>query len=406
MLRFFLLFLLFASLLFGKVQLGIERLLQEPEYLELLKGKRVGLITNHTAINSKNRSTLSEVKACSSIKLVALFAPEHGIDGRVHAGEDIDHTKDPDGLPIYSLHGKTRRPTDKMLKEVDILLFDIQDVGSRPYTYMSTLFYVMEEAAKKKMRVIVADRPNPLGGECVDGLMLEEKWRSFIGYANVPYCHGMTAGELAQFFNEEYSVHCDLVVIPMKGWKRSMTFQDTGLSWIPTSPNIPEPDTPFYFPVTGLIGELQLANIGVGYTLPFKVVGAPWIDAEKFAKALNDQKFAGVYFQPTHYRPFWGTYKEKECHGILIMIKNKKTFKPVETQYLILGMLKSLYPKEFSKMMKELEERKEMFCKANGTEEVFRILKEEKFAVYTLRKMCQDARKLFLEKRKAFLLYD
>lgn len=406
MLKLLCIFLLSISCLSAKVTLGIDRLLEEKEFKEVLKGKKVGLITNHTAINDKIRTTADLLKEDRDIKLIALFAPEHGITGLVHAGEDVEHSKDKDGLPIHSLHGATRRPTEKMLKGVDVLIFDIQDIGSRSYTYISTLFYIMEEAAKKKIKVIVLDRPNPLGGQCVDGLMLEPKWRSFVGYINVPYCHGMTVGELAQFFNQEYKIKCDLVVIPMKGWTRSMTFQDTELTWIPTSPQIPEADSPFFYPTTGLIGELQIANIGVGYTLPFKVVGAPWIDATKFAKSLNEQNFPGVHFQPTHYRPFFGTYKDKDCHGVLIIIKNKKTFKPVETQYLILGILKSLYPTQFKNALKEQESRKDMFCKVNGTEEVFRILKEDTYTVYKLRKMCQQARKEFLVTRKPYLLYD
>jgi len=176
------------------------------------------------------------------------------------------------------------------------LLFDVQDIGTRSYTFISTLFYCMEEAAKASIPFIVLDRPNPMGGIVVDGPLLDEEWRSFLGYIKVPYCHGMTIAELALFFNEEYKVGCKLTVIPMRGWKRTMVFTQTGLPWMPTSPQIPEADTPFFYPATGLIGHCSIVNIGIGYTLPFKLVGAPWVEAEKFADALNQQKLPGVYF--------------------------------------------------------------------------------------------------------------
>src|SRR5262249_42005534 len=187
----------------------------------------------------------------------------------------------------------------------------------------------------------------PMHGLTVDGPLLEEKWRSFIGYVNVPYCHGMTIGELARFFNEEYQVNCKLTVIPMRGWERSMSFSDTGLTWVPPSPNVPEPDTPLYCPSTGLLGELSISNIGIGFSLPFKVVGAPWIKAEEFAEKLNGQKLPGIHFQPFYYKPFWGLYKGIHCQGVLLRITDAKTYRPLAVQYLILGLLKSLYPKEF-----------------------------------------------------------
>jgi uncharacterized protein YbbC (DUF1343 family) len=291
-----------------------------------------------------------------------------------------------------------------MLKGIDVIIFDIQDIGSRSYTYISTLFYVMEEAAKKKIPVIVTDRPNPLGGKMVDGLLLDPKWRSFVGYINVPYCHGMTIGELALFFNQEYQVNCSLTVIPMKGWKRSMTFSDTGLHWIPTSPHIPEPDTPFFYPTTGILSELQFVNTGIGYTLPFKVVGAPWIKSGEFAGKLNALNFPGVFFQPFHYCPFFGSLKNKNCEGVKIIITDSSVYLPVTTQYLIIGMLKSLYPKQFKEGLKDMKNRREMFTKVNGSEEVYRIITEEQYAIYELKALCQRDREIFLPIRKRYLL--
>jgi len=277
------------------VQVGLERIFS-PEYASLLKNKRIGLITNHTAVDSQLQSSIELFKANSkgAYTLAALFGPEHGIYGYGYAEEKIANGKDKDGIPIYSLHGKTRRPTEQMLQDIDLLVFDIQDIGSRSYTYISTMFYSMEEAAKLKIPMVVLDRPNPINGVVVDGPLLDENCRSFVSYISVPYCHGMTVGELAQFFNKEYKVGCNLTVVPMKGWQRSMSFHDTGLPWIPTSPHSPEADSALYYPATGILGELQMVNIGVGYTLPFKCVGAPWIDGEAFAEQLNAQNFPGV----------------------------------------------------------------------------------------------------------------
>jgi len=390
----------------ASVSVGADQVF-EGNYDNLFKGRRVGLITNHTAVNSEMRSTIDLFKTKAKEKgftLTTLFGPEHGIHGACYAETGVDHQKDSDGIPIYSLHGKTRRPSKDMLKNVDILVYDIQDIGSRSYTYVSTLFYVMEVAAKNKIPVVVLDRPNPINGLVVDGPMLDAKWRSFVGYINVPYCHGMTVGELASFFNTEYRIGCKLQVVPMKGWQRSMTFHDTGLPWVPTSPNIPDIDTPCYYPATGILGELQIVNIGVGYTLPFKVVGAPWIHANTFAKHLNAQKFPGVRFYPFHYRPFFGRFSGEDCQGVLIDVYDTKTFKPVATQYLILGILKGLYPSRFRQAMAGVKDRIKMFNKVNGTEEIYRILSEEKYVVWKLKAVHQKERDQFKERRKKYLI--
>lgn len=337
--------------------------------------------------------------------LVALFAPEHGLDGKTYASKEVTNAKDKDGIPIYSLHGATRRPTEQMLKNIDLLIYDIQDIGSRSYTYVNTLFYVMEEASKHKIPILVLDRPNPINGKMVDGPMMQEQWRSFLGYVNVPYCHGMTVGELARFFNEEYKIKAQLTVIKMSGWERRMSFQETGLPWVPASPHIPEPTTPLYYPATGLLGELSLVNIGIGYSLPFKLVGAPWIDANKFAEALNKQKFPGVHFEPFHYRPFFGKFAHKDCQGVLIVITDRETFRPVTTQYMIMGILKNLYPKEFKEGLAAGKAKLDIFNKANGTDEVYKLMSETPHIVWPLRALHQEQRDAFLALRKKYLLY-
>jgi uncharacterized protein YbbC (DUF1343 family) len=405
--RLFLLLCLFALSSLQALEVGADVLLSG-QYDQLLKGKRIGLVTNQTALNRNRCHTIDLLKAHAKSKgfqLVALFAPEHGINGSAHASEDIAHDKD-DNIPIYSLHGATRRPTKEMLQNIDLLLYDIQDIGSRSYTYVSTLCYAMEEAAKYNVPVVVLDRPNPINGLIVDGPMLEENLRSIVGYINVPYCHGMTVGELASFFNTEYQVGCSLTVIPMRGWKRSMTFQDTDLTWIPTSPNIPEASTPWFYPATGILGELQMVSIGIGYTLPFKVIGAPWINADVFAERLNTQKPPGVTFIPFHFKPFSGKFSQQNCQGVLLTITDPKLYKPVQVQYLIIGMLKSLYPIPFADALERSENRREMFAKVNGTDEVYRIISTDRYIVWPLKALHKKEGQIFLKKRQKYLIAD
>lgn len=386
--------------LWSQVSPGVD-VFFEGEHLSLIKDKRVGILTNHTGVDGQMRSTLQRFLDCAQV--TAIFSPEHGLKGQHYAWESVKHG-DEKGIALYSLHGETRRPKPEMLKDIDVLIYDIQCTGVRAYTYPTTLFYTMEEAAKLGIEVIVLDRPNPINGLVVDGPMLEEKWRSYIGYINVPYCHGMTIGELSRFFNEEYKIGCKLKVIPMKGWERSMSYRDTGLAWIPPSPNIPEPDTPLFSSSTGILGELHIINIGIGFTLPFKVVGAPWISANEFAEKLNAQKLPGVHFQPFHFRPFYGLYKGIDCQGVLIQITDTKIYRPLSVQYLLLGMLKSLYPKEFSKRLADMGS-KDVFCKANGTEAVYEIILKEKYPAWKLIELHKAEREAFLETRKKYLLY-
>ena len=216
----------------------------------------------------------------------------------------------------------------------------------------------------------------------------------------------MTAGELATFFNSEYKIGCDLKVVPMKGWKRGMSFKDTGLAWIPTSPHIPESDTPIFYASTGILGELEIVNIGVGYTLPFQVVGAPWIDADKFAKKLNEQKLSGVHFLPFHYRPFYGSLKGKECHGVLIRVTNIKLYRPLAVQYLLMGVLKTLYPKETDGSLKKISDsKKRLFCCANGNKKIYHYMLSKGYVAWKMIEHQKEEREQFKKKRKKYLIY-
>ncbi len=399
-------FLCSFSTLFSypKVDLGIDVFFKE--HKNLIKNKKVALIVNQTSVNKYLRPTLEIfLDNAKDYKVTKLFALEHGINGIHLAGEKVDHSKIKN-IQIFSLHGKTRRATKEMLKNVDVIVYDIQEIGCRPYTFATSLFYIMEEAAKYKIKVIVLDRPNPINGTTTDGPMLQEKFRSFLGYINIPYCHGMTIGELALFFNAEYKVNCNLKVIPMKNWKRSMSYKDTGLHWIPTSPNIPESDTPIYCASTGILGELELVNIGIGYTLPFKIVGAPWINAERFSNNLNKQNLPGVKFIPYYFKPFYGAYRNKNCEGIKIIITNKKTYRPLAVQYLLIGMLKSLYPTIVNDKIKNHSKAKiRTFCLVNGNEEIYNFLKNEKYAAWKMIQFEEDKVKEFRAKKKKYLLY-
>lgn len=385
------------------VTVGVDHLFKTQT--QLLKGKCIGLITNHTAINADHLTSVQLFKANQAkvgYKLKALFAPEHGLTGIAHAAELVADDLDEGGIPIYSLHGTSRRPAPHMLKGIDLLVYDIQDIGSRSYTYISTLFYVMEAASAQKIPVMVLDRPNPINGLTVDGPMLEEGFRSFVGYINVPYCHGLTVGELAQLFNQEYKIGCQLKVVPMQGWKRTMTFKETGLPWVPLSPHVPEPDTPLYYPTTGLLGELKMVNMGVGYTLPFKVIGAPWLDADLLATKLNEQGYPGVYFMPFHYKPFFGHFKQEVCHGVLIQVTDPQTFLPVTTQYLLMGMLKTLYSEEFLKALTLEKKEEDFFNKVCGTGEVLKVIRQEKYISWKLRDLHRKEREEFIAKRQKY----
>lgn len=396
--------LFFQFLLYSDVRVGVDLFLENS--LHLLKGKKVGLITNQSAVNKDLYTTFDLLRRNAKEYILAgVFTPEHGYYGDAYAWEKIDHHHK-EGIPFYSLHGECRRPTKEMLKQIDVLVYDIQDIGSRSYTFLSTLFYCMEEAAKNRIPFIVFDRPNPMGGVVVDGLLTEEKWRSFLGYINIPYCHGMTIGELAKLFNCEYKVGCQLTVISMEGWKRGMCFSDTKLPWVPTSPQIPEPDTPFYYPTTGIIGHFSLASIGVGYTLPFKLIGAPWIQAEAFAMALNEHNLPGVFFQPYYFRPFFGKFKLENCQGVRVVVTDSSQFLPFTTQITIMGVIKNLYPHHFEKSLGQMiasANKKDVFNKLNGTEKVLEILSNERYVIWKLRELCLQARKQFQPIREKYL---
>ncbi|KOR78698.1 DUF1343 domain-containing protein [Peribacillus frigoritolerans] len=328
-----------------KVSPGIEVLLKEEK--NVLSGKKVGLITNPTGIDSKLTSIVDLLHDDPDINLTALFGPEHGVRGDAQAGASVEYYIDEKtGLPVYSLYGKTKKPTPEMLKDVEVLVFDIQDVGTRYYTYIYTMAYAMEAAKENDIPFIVLDRPNPQGGESVDGPVLEPEFSSFVGLYPIPLKHGMTVGELATLFNKEFKIGADLKVIKMKGWKRDMDYDDTGLPFVLPSPNMPTVSTTFVYPATGLIEGTNVSE-GRGTTKPFELIGAPYINSDELAGKLNALRLPGVKFRAASFTPTFSKHAGKLSHGVEIYITDREEFKAVPTGLHIIKTIQDLYPGDF-----------------------------------------------------------
>ena len=327
----------------ARVLTGIDVL--ERDGFKQLAGMKLGLVTNHTGRDREGRLTIDVISKAPGVKLVALFAPEHGIRG--FADEKVSDSRDEaTGLPIYSLYGETRRPTSEQLKDLDAVVFDIQDVGVRFYTYISTLGYVMEEAVKAHLPVFVLDRPNPLGGVNVEGALADADKLSFTAYHTIPVRHGLTIGELAQLFNQQRKIGCDLHVIKMEGWQRSMWYDETNLTWINPSPNMRSLTEATLYPGVGLL-ETTNVSVGRGTDTPFEVVGAPWIRGDKLAESLNQRAIPGVRFVPLGFTPKASVFKDEPCGGVNIIITDRATFKPVLAGIEIATALRRLYPSEW-----------------------------------------------------------
>lgn len=335
-----------------RVTPGVEVLFQEEEYLDLLRGKRVGLVTNATGVDSKLNSTIDLLHDHPEIDLVALYGPEHGVRGEAAGGVRIsDYVDERTGITVFSLYGATRRPNDEMLADVEIMVYDIQDVGASSYTYIYTMAFAMEECGRRDIPFVVLDRPNPVGADYVDGPVLntsEFETRSFIGYYDIAYMYGLTPGETAMMFNEDYNeVKVDLTVVPMKGYERWMRQWDTGLPFVPTSTHIPDAKHSFYYSLTGIVGEIRAAmSIGVGFTLPFETFAAPWIDRDELTQAIRDREIPGLMARPISYTPFYATYAGEEIQGVHLYISNYRTIRPVTAQVHMMEILQALYPEE------------------------------------------------------------
>ena len=358
-----------ASISAATVQTGIEVL--RADGFKLLKGKRVGLTTNPTGVDSNLKSTIDILWEAENVNLVALYGPEHGVRGNVHAGDVVDNEVDKKtGLKMYSLYGKTKKPNKEMMDEIDVMVYDIQDNGCRSYTYISTMGMLMEACIEHGKELIVLDRPNPLGGEKIEGCLVEDGYISFVSQFKIPYLYGQTPGELALYLNAtDYENKCNLTVVKMKGWERDMTWDETGLEWVVASPHVPHGQSAIFYPVTGIFGEFGYISIGVGYTLPFEVMGAPWISADTLAEAMNALELPGLEFRPIYYKPYYSTFQGELCQGVQIHILDYEKARLSEVQFLVVQELMRLWPeKDWFQLCNQ--KRFGMFDKVCGTNKI------------------------------------
>jgi uncharacterized protein YbbC (DUF1343 family) len=399
-------FFIAVSLLYPqdvKVKPGVD-VLRERDF-DILKDKRVGLITNPTGVDSKLKSTVDILFEAPGVTLAALYGPEHGVRGDFAAGDKVEsYVDEKTNIPVYSLYGKTRKPSPEMLKDIDILVYDIQDIGCRSYTYIATMGEAMEAAGENNIPFVVLDRPNPLGGNKIEGNLAEEGFYSFVSPFPIPYIYGLTPGELAQMLNEEgmLKAKCDLTVVPLEGWSRDMTFRETGLQWVLTSPHVPHNYSPEYYVCSGVLGELGIISEGVGYTIPFQVYAAEWIDASDLAEGMNGLGLDGVIFRPIAIKPFYGRDAKKSLQGVQIHLTDYKKVNLMSLQFYFMQVHNELYPdKDIFEMGKN---RWGMFDKVAGTSEVREIFsKNYKYA--DVREFFDKDVESFRNKSKKYFLY-
>ena len=391
----------------SRVKIGAEILIEKR--LDLIKGKKIGIVTNHTGILPDGRHIVDVLNEIEGVEIVALFGPEHGIRGEVPDGKSISHGVDTKtGIPVFSLYGEVKKPTEEMLKDIDVLIFDIQDVGARFYTYISTMSYCMEACAEMGKKFIVLDRPNPIRGVYVDGPILEPRFKSFVGLHPIPVAHGMTVGELAKMFNDEgwleNGVKADLTVVKMENYSRRMWFDQTGLPWVKPSPNMMTLKTANVYTATCFIEGTNVSE-GRGTQHPFEWIGAPWIDGEKLAKELNYYKLPGVKFEPISFTPtdiekvtVDPKYEGEKCGGVYLNVYDREKFEPVKVGVYILYTLKKLYPDKF-KWRTAGQDR------LWGTDKV-RLMIDEGKKPDEIIKTWEDDVKKFLSIRQKYLLYN
>lgn len=387
------------------VTLGIDVLAESG--FAVLQGKRVGLITNHTGLDGSGRRTVDLLAQAPGVKLKAIFATEHGFQGQIEHGETVTDEKDSKtNVPIHSLYGKTQHISPEVLKNLDVVVFDMQDVGTRFYTYATSMAYALEDCAKHKKEFVVLDRPNPVTGSRVEGEILDPKVRHFTAYFSIPVRHGLTLGELAQWHKAKAVPKAKLTVIAMRGWKRSFWWDQTGLTFVPPSPNIPTPQTALLYSGVGAFEATNVA-VGRGTKYPFEIFGAPWMDGKKLAERLNDLKLPGVRFKPTTFKPTKDLYTGELCQGVRVLVKDRNRIEPVAIFTAAFVTLETLHPKEFLPRWDEvvrvtgtrfLEETLKNSCAEPGS--------DPSAAIRTVLERYRSNSRDFLESRKPFLLYD
>lgn len=356
----------------AQVRPGIEVL--RDNNFDILKGKRVGLITNPTGIDNNLKSTVDILAEAPGVELVALYGPEHGVRGNFHAGDKVENAVDSaTGIPAYSIYGKYRKPSPEMLQDIDVLVYDIQDNACRSYTFISSMGLAMEACAELGKEFVVLDRPNPINGNKIEGNLTEDDCVSFVSQFPIPYLYGLTPGELANYLNEEgllkNGVKAKLTVVPMEGYTRDMDFRATGMPWVLPSPHMPVPESAIYYPMTGILGELYAISIGVGYTEPFKIVAAEWINAEDLAKRLNERDIPGVKFRPIHLRPFYSVGKDKNYQGVELYVTDMDKAPLSMTQFYIMEELADMYPDHKIFDISDTK-RFDMFDKVSGSKQI------------------------------------
>ncbi|MCF7823772.1 MAG: DUF1343 domain-containing protein [Candidatus Marinimicrobia bacterium] len=361
-----------------------------------------GLLANQTCVNYKLVHGVELLK--NVIDLELLLSPEHGLFGAENAGDQIgDETDAGTGIRSLTTYGRNPDQIAELIANLDVVLFDIQDIGIRSYTYINSMAYLMRGAAKAGVKVVILDRPNPINGIRLEGNILDPEFSSFVGLYPIPYRHGMTIGELALFFNQEFGINCKLEVIPMDGWKRDMWYRDTGLPWIPTSPHVPDAETILPMIATGTYGELGMLSEGVGTTIPFELVGGPWIKfPQTFAKVLNARISEGVIFRPTFFKPYYGRHKGEICGGVQIHVTDKDRFSPYIAGLVIMSVHQELYP-EID--LFQNQNRWGMFAKVMGTDQFQKALQVNKDPV-EMQMEWQSDLKTFDNIRQEYLLYE
>jgi len=388
------------------VRPGIEVLLRDRP--QLLAGARVGAVVHPASLLPSLQHTADAMHEAPELHLVSLFGPQHGARGEKQDNMiESRFYRDPDtGLPVHSLYSETRRPTEEMLHDLDVLVFDLQDVGTRVYTFIHTMAYCMQACACYGKAMVVLDRPNPINGDQVEGNLLDPQFSSFVGLYPLPMRHGMTVGELALLFNGEFGIGCDLTVVPMQGWRRGDWFDQTGLPWIMPSPNLPALESATVYPGMVLV-EGTMVSEGRGTTRPFEIVGAPYVNARLLAERLNRLSLNGVRFRPVYFEPTFQKHAKAMCGGVQIHVLDRRVFEPYLTGIMVIATIRSLYPESFlwRQPPYEYETRKmpiEILC---GGERIPRMI-EAGLSTEEFRLSWQNDVSAFASKRTPYLLYE
>lgn len=387
------------------VRPGIEVLLSKR--MKSIAGARIGAVVHPASVLPDLRHTADALFHCKDCQLVSLFGPQHGARGEKQDNMiESEFYRDPDtGLPVYSLYGETRRPTGDMLKDVDVLIYDLQDAGTRVYTFIHTMAYCMEACAVSGKRMMVLDRPNPINGRQIEGNLLDPEYRSFVGLHPIPMRHGMTAGEMALLFNSEFGINCDLTVVEMEGWQRDCWFDQTGLPWVQPSPNLPTLDSAIVYPGSVLVEGTCLSE-GRGTTRPFELIGAPFIDSRTYAERLNGLKLPGVWFRPAYFQPTFQKWAGKMCGGVQVHVRDRERFEPYLSGIAAISVACALYPDSFRwrdpPYEYEFEKRPiEILCGGSDVPDMI----EKDIPLDRIRQSWQGDVAGFLRRRSPYLLY-